>query len=246
MTQDAMNILGRCGFFSGLDETQRAVLEPIVRISRFAAGQTVVRLGEPCPGIYVVGEGSVRIYRIAPNGKEHVLHFAHPGMTFLEVAVIGEFNCPAYVQTLEPTVCALLPARDFRRILTTNHAFCLQLMAGMAKWVRHLLGILEDLVLRDASGRVARYLLHQIPAGFGGTEPGRVDAAKGRPFALPTRKKDLASFLNLTSETLSRTLRRLAECGLIEMPDAHQIRILNAAALHDVADGVPPAEFAGE
>jgi CRP/FNR family transcriptional regulator len=241
-----MKILGRCGFFSGLDKTQLAVLEPIARICRFPAGQTVVRVGEACPGIYVVGEGSARIYRIAPNGKEHVLHFAHPGMTFLEVAVIGEFNCPAYVQTLEPMVSVLLPGQDFRRILKTNHDFCLQLMSGMAKWVRHLLGILEDIVLRDASGRVARYLLQQMPEGVGGTKTPGGDALGAAPFALPTRKKDLASFLNLTSETLSRTLRRLAECGLIEMPDAQQIRILNEAALRDVADGVPPAEFARE
>jgi CRP/FNR family transcriptional regulator len=234
MTQEATDILGRCGFFSGLDGQQRAVLDPITRVCRFEAGHTVVRIGEPCPGIYVVGTGSARIYRIAPNGKEHVLHFAHPGMTFLEVAVIGEFNCPAYVQTMERTVCALLPAQDFRRILKTNHAFCLQLMTGMAGWVRHLLGVLEDIVLRDASGRVARYLLQHDPE------------SRGDSFALPTRKKDLASFLNLTSETLSRTLRRLAECRLIEMPDAQHIRILDAAALNDVAEGVPPAEYAAE
>ena len=79
--------------------------------------------------------------------------------------------------------------------------------------------------------RVARHLI-------------QADTTRGEgEFVLPMRKKDLASHLNLTSEALSRTLRRLAEQNLIEMRDAQHIRISNFAALSDVAQGLPPAEF---
>jgi CRP/FNR family transcriptional regulator len=100
----------------------------------------------------------------------------------------------------------------------------------MSKWVHHLVGLLEDLVLRDATARVARHLIQS-------------DRTEGQgEFALPMRKKDLASHLNLTSETLSRTLHRLVDCGLIERHE-QRIRIRELARLQEVADGLPPAEF---
>jgi CRP/FNR family transcriptional regulator, dissimilatory nitrate respiration regulator len=80
-------------------------------------------------------------------------------------------------------------------------------------------------VLRDAHGRVARWLLERSGAG------GLVE--------LPTSRKHLASHLNLTPETLSRTLRRFEEECCIRQDD-RGIVVLAPARLTQAAEGLFP------
>ena len=225
------DILRRCDLFRTLSDASLAKLTAVSVLKRYPKGRTIFTQGDPCPGIFVVGDGAVRVVKIAPGGKEHVLHLAYPGMTFAEVAAIGGFACPASAQATEDSVCVLILEDRFLGALRSDHELCLQMMQSFALWVRHLVGLLEDIVLRDATGRVARHLLE-----VGG-------AIEGTIFTLPMLKKDLASHLNLTSETLSRTLRRLEEAGLIDMLDQQQLKITDRVRLQEVAAGAPPGEF---
>ena len=99
------------------------------------------------------------------------------------------------------------PGMDTRQVIGRfeGERQALGMMSGLTLWVRHLVGLMEDVVLRDAAGRLARYLLDSQVGDDGLVE-------------LPTLKRHLASHLNLTSETFSRTLRRLIDAGLFDQP----------------------------
>jgi CRP-like cAMP-binding protein len=86
--------------------------------------------------------------------------------------------------------------------------------------------LLEGVVLRDAAGRVAGYLL-------------QANAEQGAAVSLPGLKKHIASHLNLTSETLSRTLRQLREERLIRENESGLV-ILDAPGLKRIAEGYFP------
>jgi CRP-like cAMP-binding protein len=227
----AVGILSRCSLLGGLSPDWITRVGRESRVVRYSRGQRIFSQGAPCPGLFCVGGGVVRVFKVAPSGKEHVLHLAEPGGTFAEIAAIGGFALPAHAEAAEDTTCALVPAERFRCLLQQNHDLCLQLIGGMTLWVRQLVGLLEDVVLRDATARVARHLLRADPSG------GR------EPFHLNVLKKDLANHLNLTSETLSRTLRRLAQCGLLELGAGQDLRVMDPTRLRAVAEGLPPAEF---
>jgi CRP/FNR family transcriptional regulator, dissimilatory nitrate respiration regulator len=220
------DILAACAFFSQVDGGSRMRLVRMAVRRDYKRGETIFREGDPASGVFVVGSGLVRVFKLAPSGKEHVLHLAGPGMTFAEVAVLGDFACPAFAEALEETACLLLPVEPFMQALREDHQLSLQILSSMAMWVKSLVSLLEDIVLRDAAGRVAGYLL-------------QAQSEQGTAISLPSLKKHIASHLNLTSETLSRTLRQLREDRLIR-ENASGLVILDASGLKRIAEGYFP------
>jgi CRP/FNR family transcriptional regulator len=210
-------VLSRCEFLRGLSPKWIGVLAENAVEHSYLRGERIFTQGQECPGMFIVGRGLVRVYKVGSTGKEHVLHLAAPGQTFAEIAVIGGFECPANAEAAEDCEVVCLPREFLQGLLQREHELCLQLLSSMALWVRQLIGLLEDIVLRDATARVASHLLH---------------AAEGKDvFVLKMLKKDLASHLNLTSETFSRSLRRLTESGAIELTDGSKVTLLSRETL---------------
>lgn len=224
---DNETVLANCRLFSRVEGASRARLVAMTVEKRYARGETIFRRGDGCPGVFIVGSGLVRVFLISPAGKQQVLHLAVPGQTFAEVAAIGAFPCPASAEAVTDTTCLLLPMTAFQHALRNDHTLCLQLLSSFAFWVRHFMGLVEDITLRDAAGRIARFLLAHT-------------GDRREVVRLPSLKKDLASQFNLTSETLSRTLRRLHDAGLITSSEGHEVHILDAEGLRRVRDGLEP------
>ena len=219
--QNVIDILSGCSMFSDVNESGFQRLGVMARICKFPKSYNIFREGDPCPGIYIVGEGLVRIFRTGAGGKEHVLHMVEPGKTFAEVAAIGGFKCPASSQTVTPTTCALLPIVPFRKLLEDDHALCLCMMSSISCWVQDLVGLMGNVVLRDAAGRVASHLLET--------------SESQSTIELPGLKRHTASHLNLTSETFSRVIRRFIQQGLISDAAKNQLEILDREGLQRIA-----------
>jgi CRP/FNR family transcriptional regulator len=227
LSESISEIIGRCPLFGRIHESRRERLAEFSQIRRFPKGQTIFRQGDDCPGIYIVSSGMVRVFKIGPSGKEHVLHIITPCNTFAEVAAIGRFECPANAEAIADAACVLIPTDLFRKQMESDHLLCLEMVEGMSYWVRHVVALLEDIVLRDAVGRVARYFLE-------------AELADDRTIQLPGLKRHVANHLNLTSETFSRTLGRLIEAGLIVDLENNRVRLLDEPGLRAVSEGMFP------
>lgn len=225
MSLNVAEILHRSRFFREVQDHAFNRLLRIATIEDFEQGTLIFREHQECPGIYVISTGLVRVFKVGNNGKEHTLQLAGPGESFAEVAVIGMNQVPANAEALADSRCVLLPRSQFRRALEDDHQLCLQMIACLSYRVQHLLDLMSDVVLRGAVARVARYLL-----SVNGDESGIIE--------LPGLKRHLASHLNLTCETFSRSLRRLVDAGVIVERDGCCVQLVAREELRRIADGL--------
>lgn len=217
----AAGALAQVDYFAGLDAP---VFEAICRASvrrAYIADEVVFIEGEPCASLHVVESGWLKSVRSSPAGREQVLRVVGPGEMFNEVGVLTGSVNPATVIALEPAVVWVIARAALLELMDQHCQLSHIIIANLAQRVQHLLDLVEDLSLRSVEERLARLLLQDATAGV----------LPRRPW---TTQAELASRLGTVSDVLQRTLRGLADAGVIRV-ERRAIHILDPERLASIA-----------
>jgi CRP-like cAMP-binding protein len=215
-----LNALQRIPFFESASPAQRAALAERAVYRQYAPDESIFLEGEPGDGMWLIEHGSVKIFKINPDGDEHILHLLGEGNTFNEVAALDGGANPANATALSHASVWLLPASAIRALLASDGALALRVVVLMTRRVRALVSQIEDLALYSVSIRLARFLLKQAD-----------DPALSGP---GVTRASIAAHLATTPESISRSLRSLEESGAIRF-DRHQIVIVDEKLLRVIA-----------
>ena len=221
--------LKHVALFSGLDDKARESIARLAVDRKVAAGQTVVRDGEPADGFYVVLDGKVKVYKLSPDGRQQILHVFGPGHAFAEAAMFAGETFPAFAETLAESRLAFFPRDRFVKGLSDNPPLAIGLVTSLSRLCHQLAGLVEQLALSDVAGRLARYL----------TDLARrkgVPLKEGSRLRLDLPKAELARHLGTAPETLSRALGRLAAADLLTV-DGSTLILRKAQGLAALAGG---------
>jgi CRP/FNR family transcriptional regulator, dissimilatory nitrate respiration regulator len=221
---DVLQAVRECEFLSGAGEELIRPIAGMSRVIRQPRGTLVFDEGEPCRGMYIVRSGAIKLFKIGPDGREHVLHVVMSGDCFGEAAMFLGTGYPAAAQAVKDSTLLLVRREQFISLLEREPSLCFQLMGAMAMWARRLVNKVEILTLKDASARLAEYLLKQVTNAEGPTAALRL--------SIP--KNVLAAQLGISSETLSRLLARFEAQGLISA-DGKDVEILNLREMEELA-----------
>lgn len=220
------SVLRESGFFGGVSDDLLFRIASFSKSESYGKGDLIFAEGNPCAGMYVVGAGAIKIYKIGPDGREHVLHVAEPGDTFGEAAIfLGETGYPAYAGAVKRSSVVFIPKRRLIEMMDQEKGLCFQVLASLATWTHRLVGKLELIALKDASSRLAAYIKERAKK----TRAGDVELQLSFP------KQTLAAHLGISSETLSRMLTRFEAMGLIAT-EGRLIRVRDPKAIQEIAD----------
>ncbi|MDO8589207.1 MAG: Crp/Fnr family transcriptional regulator [Armatimonadota bacterium] len=224
---DIVKAVSECQFLTGAGD---ALVRPIAAISKVIhqpRGTTVFNEGDACRGMFIVHSGAVKILKTGMDGREHVLHVVMAGDCFGEAAMFLGTGYPAEAQAVKDSILILVRKEQFLGLLSREPELCFQMMAAMATWAHRLVAKVEVLTLKDASARLAEYLLGLAPL-LAGRRDGEADVQLAVP------KNVLAAQLGMSNETLSRLLTRFEAQRLI-VSQGRTITLLDRREMEDLA-----------
>ena len=200
-------------------------LQAIVSHRDYAPGQLIFEEGDPADFVFNISDGEVRLYKLLPDGRRQVTGFLAPG-DFLGLVsdsayaygaeAIGKVElCCMRLTGLERLLSDIPPVRE--KLLDMSRD---ELMAAQEQML--LLG------RKTAREKILSFLLYRH------NHLGRTDGDAS--IDLPMSRTDIADYLGLTIETVSRTFTALREEGLIELPNPHHVIFPDIEAVRDAAE----------
>lgn len=223
-----LRVLSDLPLFAELsDDELRRLNEELLQRRTFTAGTNIITVAQPGEVVYVMLDGSVKIYVDQIDGSEVILAFLGPGDTFGEMGLIGSSGRSASVLTLEKCVCLAMDRASFLVCLKTMNQLCYNLVQLLSRRLRLANEQVQALSTLDVRGRVARQLL-AFAQRYG--EPGATTAVR---IPLRLTQTDLASLVGASRERVNQVIVDFKDQEYISVDARHHITVHDLQALID-------------
>ncbi len=212
-------------FCAGLREEEIGELSAIATHVGAEARQIIFQEGDPAGHLFNVTGGVIKLYKLMVDGRLQVIGFLMPG-DFLGLASMDAYAYSAEAIT-DVTLC-----RFPRSALDELFVRFPRLKGRLFDIANHEIAEAQDQMLllgrKTSREKVATFLLRL-------SERGRRHGTPASPVAVPMSRADMADYLGLSKETVSRTLTQLKRRGLIRRTSRDAIELLDIPALGKLA-----------
>jgi len=191
--------------FKHLDDEQLKKLQEISFIKEFKRGELLFYEGEEPRYLYILLEGTIRVYKTDFKGNEITLHYFHPVNMIAEVANFEDFPYPATAEFETDGKVLAIDYNRFRNEFLRDPEVAFNVIKSLAYKIRILNDIIIQNLMMDAVARVAKFI------------------DEHEDLFRELKHNKVASLLNITPETFSRILKKFKDQGIIEKRDKELI-----------------------
>jgi CRP-like cAMP-binding protein len=210
-----------------LTDEERALLAVIATVVRFKKGETIFNGGDAASAVFSIIDGVIKLYMVQPDREEHIVGFMFPN------DLIGLAENGQYVNSAKSVTVATLyklPARlvetrlrqhpglDFHVITKLSH--------DLRRTQRHAFLLAKHRAVTKIGLFIEMLETHQNPAGSDDVE-----------LYLPMTRADIAAYVGVSPEAVSRGFGDLVSCGAISFRDRRHLRIAERAKFDAVIAG---------
>ncbi len=199
--------------FNKLSEEHFRQLEHFSYFKTYNAGEIVFYEGDDPGTLYILVDGVLRLYKTDPKGHEFYIH------QFVPVSLVGELACfenMKYPATARFITSGKILKIDYKRLendFFKNPDICFEIIKSLTRKVKILSNVIHQEMILTSDAKVAKFIINHFD------------------IFNSLKNNEVASILNITPETLSRTLAKFKKQRWIEQPRHANTKILNKAAL---------------
>jgi len=212
---------------SALEDDELRLLDNIIKFIDLEAGDALFDEGEPASNVYNLTSGTIKLYKLLPDGRRQITGFLFAG-DFLGLAASEDYIYSA--EAVTAVALCRLSRVDLDRLMEHTP----QLERRLLSMARYELAEAQDQILllgrKTAKERIASFILMLSERAVRRGET-------GNPVSIPMSRNDIGDYLGLTTETVSRTLTRLRSSGAIIMESDRKVTLVEREALQDIAEG---------
>jgi CRP/FNR family transcriptional regulator, global nitrogen regulator len=211
----------------GLDDFESAGLRAVER--RFAPKDTIFTPGDPDDQLYFLLSGTVRLYKIYGDFKEATTALLKDGGVFGKLNLVEGRWQDVFAEAVTEARVASIQKAALERVIKRDPEFALKLFSSLSERLRQSDEVIESLLHREVSTRLATLLLN-LGERFG--EDGQADVLIG----VRLTHQELANMIASTREAVSKVMSEFQRAGVIESR-SRRVAILDRDALAKRASG---------
>lgn len=205
--------------FNHLNAPEMAEIVKAAHSTTYKRGEAVYRTGEKSSGLYIVHKGHIKIYRLSSSGKEQLIRILGPGDFAGELSLFTEMIHDAYADAIEPVELCVIDNKRFQQFLLQYPAISIKMLSELSIRLAQIEHQATSIALEPTETRIAKYLANLAKE------------QKTAHITLSMSRKDLASYLGTTPETISRKLAEFEDEGWIRQYRQRSIEIVDFDAL---------------
>nr|WP_144924784.1 Crp/Fnr family transcriptional regulator [Paenibacillus bovis] len=204
--------------FNHLEDEQMDLIAKSAKTVHLQKGEMLFRAGEEDDTLYIINSGKARIYRLSESGKEQLIRILNPGDFTGEVAIFQPGSVhESYAEALQHTSICVMKREDLQKYLLEYPEIALKILSEVTSRLQDSEKQTTQVAIENVESRIISFLAENVEMGSGNSPT----------VTLPMSKKDLASYLGTTPETISRKFTTFEELGLIKQLPKREIKIID-------------------
>ncbi len=200
-------------YFSSLSDEHIKKLEQISYFKSYNADELLFYEGDAPSKLYILVDGVLRLYKTNPKGQEIYIHQFVPTSMVGELANFENMPFPASARFVTSGTVLKIDYSSLENMFFKNPDICMEIIKSLTKKLKVLANVIHNEMILTSEAKVAKFIFEH------------------KELFETVRNNQIAAILNVSPETLSRTLAKLKKKNIISIDKHHSIIILDEEAL---------------